>query len=1514
MKLSFHLLACAAIVAAGMMTVNASDRWELTRHRTLSPNVKSGLTVKQHQKQAAARPWIMQSHKREQSQFATKLSPKMFSKPQSSLSRKLAPAKVSSDIPTIYGNLTFAYNWFWEEEAPGIYSFPADMSEVQTPVFLDPKFSTDSGVVFDLTYHGHRYDYDDDADYWVVYDVQTGNLLRQQEVDYSYSATDLAYSPANGLMYGCFLNEDGDDYEFCSVDPETLERDVINQTSFSGYERLVAIATHPDGRMFGVTLSGILEEIDPDTGSVTQLADVGFPVSNYVQTATFDPASGLLFWAANTIEGECLLLIDVDSLSLGYIGAFEMMEQWAGLYILADSIDPEAPASVSDVEYLFPEGNLQGAVAFVIPTLTYGGSPLSGEVSYVVRVNDETMAEGSAKPGEKVSCDVAAEYGLQKFDIIVSNEAGEGKMIRNRVWIGCDIPNSVSDLSLAIAGQEALLTWSAPTEGIHGGYVNPEEVTYTVIRLPENVTAAENLEATTFTETLPDNTLTAYRYVVIPHFNGESGEGVTSEKVWNGHAFEVPYSNDFSDEDSRGLVTILDFDEYEQDPNDEWSAMDVWWFLENWGTCELRVIMGENQDDWAILPPLRMTSDRNYRFFGHYDTFLEPAEVMQQIHLYAGSGENVEDYVEVPFELTEDYDGNPCIEALYAPAADADVRFALRANGPVNLYFWSLLDYSVDVKDVYEAPANVTDLSVKAGEKGSLSATVSFIAPAEKCNGEALQSISNIDIDVDGKIVKSIQNPVPGEKVTVELRNLANGIHIFTVIPCNESGAGRKASQRLFIGRDIPAKVDGIKVKDNVDELLVSWDAPSVGNAGGYINPSELSYDVYTYDSYYGELTSLGSTTETSFVDKRDMTGGQRLIQHAIIPSSPEGEGEIAIASGIAVGEAWKLPFRESFTRVSLDNPLWWNDDDMWMFYISPGYSTWGDDMDGTEGLMCYTGNVPGRITSGKIDISGTSNPSIILGYYLFPGAESSFSVGAFDDQQNYHLLRTFDYSGMECEEGWQEIVIGLQDLIGSKYVNLCFDAVCNDYDKAVMIDNIRVRDLLEHNLISYMAAPDFLTAGRMATVNVTVENYSLNDASDYIVRLFADGVEVDIYPGQPLEFAEELTYPLDFVVPATSEASEVKLEVVVDYALDCDQSDNRHSTVLELRKSTLPAPENIKADTRENGDVALEWNAPDIAALGTTVEDFESYKAWSRDGLGDWTTVDRDGEYTYSHAAMHWPNMQQPHAYIVFKPTEAGDLDALLESGYDFRPYSGDQYLASFCPDEWYAYNTESDDWLISPELSGKPQTISVMARSLVMTELMNVYYSTESNAIEDFKPLEEYIYVEAEWTKFEFTLPADAKYFAIRHISSEVWALFIDDIEYKTPANDVVPVGFNLYKDGELLTELPWTSTDYIDGMTNDEHLYQVTAVYDLGESAPATVRVNTTGIGSISSNDVRLADEGNILAVYGCEGMMTEVTSADGKVIYAGVPSDTLRLDALAGIYLVKCGKSVSKIRIK
>ena len=109
----------------------------------------------------------------------------------------------------------------------------------------------------------------------------------------------------------------------------------------------------------------------------------------------------------------------------------------------------------------------------------------------------------------------------------------------------------------ADAGKNTV-SWNAPAAGVNGGYLDKANIRYTVVRMPDSVTVADNYAQTVFTETTPE-AMHNYSYRVYATNNGKRGEYAESERIICGDAFTAPYSQSFADASVLGeFFTVVD--------------------------------------------------------------------------------------------------------------------------------------------------------------------------------------------------------------------------------------------------------------------------------------------------------------------------------------------------------------------------------------------------------------------------------------------------------------------------------------------------------------------------------------------------------------------------------------------------------------------------------------------------------------------------------------------------------------------------------------------------------------------------------------------------------------------------------------------------------------------------------------------------------------------------------------------------------------------------------------------
>lgn len=171
--------------------------------------------------------------------------------------------------------------------------------------------------------------------------------------------------------------------------------------------------------------------------------------------------------------------------------------------------------------------------------------------------------------------------------------------------------------------------------------------------------------------------------------------------------------------------------------------------------------------------------------------------------------------------------------------------------------------------------------------------------------------------------------------------------------------------------------------------------------------------------------------------------------------------------------------------------------------------------------------------------------------------------------------------------------------------------------------------------------------------------------------------------------------------------------------------------------------------------------------------------------------------------------------------------------------------------------------------------------------------------------------------WTKYEFTLPADARRFAINCVSDNAYALLVDEVTYESEHADVLEFrGYNVYLDGKQINDAIVEENEFTDAnpQTEGQHVYNVTAIYDKGESGLSNdCLVDLAGTTTLEADGMRIEVRKGAIAVMNAGGRTVTVASVNGMVIFNEKVGDYALISLEPGIYTLRCGDRNIKIMI-
>lgn len=1423
------------------------------------------------------------------------------------------PFGSAEGFPTnMFGNVVFSNSWGGESKA-GLYSIPATATGTQD-LLVAGVSGTYGGVLVDGVYYAHDYvNFMGFLQIFTVsgYDIESGEKVFSMDGENPSCLTPggITYDPTTGNVYAIMYDATGQGQYFSTV---TYGKNAMSVNPIAPItENFNTLACTADGVLYGIKFNATgstLVKFDKENGTYTTVGETGM-VPNYLSSAAIDPKTGRMYWNVCPAD-ETGWLVEVD-LATGVatpLYRFPGDDEVLGLTIPAPAAEDKAPAAVADLALSFPEGNLSGKVKFTAPTTLFDGSKATGALTYKVMANGEVIAEGNTTCGATVEAAYTApQAGEYSFVVITANNVGNSPKAKAEMFIGNGVPKSTKVTATYVNGV-AELTWTPVTTSVDGGYVNPAEVTYTVVRYPDGKKVGETLATTLFSQPLPEpEQLTVYSYGVTATFAGNTSAEAKSNVLVLGNILP-PYSEDFTDSAALDGYTIIDAN----GDGKTWVA--------NSGGVRVSYNTKEAMDDWFITPPMKLKGGQAYLL--SFDSKCYMASSKEKLEVMMGDANTAEAMTTTLMPAT--LIGNTEYEtytAYLCPETDGVYYVGFHGISDKNMWHLYLDNISVSAGVDARVPGAPTDVELIPGAAGALEATINFTTPEVDITGKPLSSLTKLEVFRGTENIFTLNDAATGRAFSITDKKVpAEGQYTYTVVTYNEYGKGREASASAYIGIDYPAapaEASFTESAEKTGEVTVTWSPVTTMANGSELAADKVRYNVYALDG--NNRVALAKNIGATEYTYQAVTAGQEFMQYAVFAVTRRGEGEGQVTDFLPVGKPY-TDFAESFPNGTL-NYIW----GLGPVPGAAGMANWKLVPDGTysdvssqdnDGAFIMSEadyiNYGGMLFSGKISLKDLEAPGLTFYTFNISGSDpNTIAVGVRTDLADDYtmVLPATPISAFSNEVGWTKVTVDLSAYKG-KTIQFCFETMVKK-SKLTLLDNIKIADLLDNDLMAAkIEAPANVAVATPYNVNVTVANEGVLKATAYTVELYADGEKVDTKAGEVLEPGAKT------VVAFAREFSEVATEPVVYqakvvYAADQDVNNNEtEEFVVAPKVSRLPAPTDLKAEATDGG-VKLTWNEPNLSFSPIVTEDFENADAFAKT-YGDWTFVDVDDSPVGGFQDSNIPGVTPGETKAAFFVFDASNTDVVGQFADSFRAHSGSKYLASL-----FRYDDgQADDWAISPELDGSKQTVSFFAKSYSdqYPDAFEVYYSTGSKNPADFVKVVDKTVAPKDWTEYYANLPEGAKYFAIRSCATGAFMLMVDDVTFQPAGGGQLTLeGYEVYRDGVKITDTLVEETEYVDtDAVVSEHEYVVVAVFTTGKSAPSNVA-------SLSFSDleellggVSVTTAPGTILVAGAEGLQVSVVAVDGKLLYSAEGNATVNV--LPGVYVVKAGEKIVKVLVK
>ena len=939
----------------------------------------------------------------------------------------------------------------------GVYGFPANdpsaivSKKTSAELYFRYGMGYQDGVLYGMDYQQGFFT----ADRYILYAIDTQNwTVTQRDVDMKFALKETA-NGMDGTVYALF-----NDGKLGTVDYKNLVRTDICQPT----RNYVALGVTSVDELYGIDNAGNLVGINTTNGTETVKGKIeGFGGAT---TGEIDPVSNRFYYVTQTnyYGHSKLYVVDLNTLQQTEVGAFpDGYDYFGDMVIVGEPAAAGSPAKATNLTANFEDDSLSGTFSFTAPTETFDHQELTGELSYTLTYGAENgtaqTVQGKVDAGATITLPLTLnEGGNVIFSVKLANEAGEGQTATLTQWIGPDAPKAPTNVLLSISEEgQVSLSWTAPTECVNGGFMGT--LTYNIYRIVggEESLAAQGISGTTFTEQLEITTLKEYVYAVVAVNNGTPSARSLSNKQVAGDGFGVPFVEDFGADNHLEYFTVVNVN----NDCDRWGELtwrlhtsvnymsgDVQSYEEMW--CQT----DGATDDWLFTPPIQLRPGNAYvlRFkmkVGYEDT-------PEKFEVKFGQSATIEGMTtwlmpERTINNTEYMTFEK--EFIVTEAGSYCFGFHATPNKGSSLY---LDDIEIRVNASPAAPARAENLNIVADATGMLQTAISFNAPTKTIAGDALTSITKIEVLRENTVIATIDAPAVGSTQTLTDNSPVNGYNNYTVIAYNEEGNGLRAeAEPVYVGVDVPQTPVITRIQDKGNSVHFEWaTVPSTGAHGFVVRPEEVIYEVYSTDAIGRKDQLLYTGTDCMLDADYTNTDNFDIAKWIVTAQNVAGVSREGAAK-MATGWPLTLPYRETFAMGHIKTSIWTEQSGVRSFNPSTMDAV-GEDAGSLMFVPYQTGDYSSFNTQ-RLTFVGVKTPVLTFYHKAEVGSEATLVVKAWQPDGTETVFKTIDYSEVTSTE-WQQETIDLTALKPQSYIVLKFFAT-GEADKAIFIDDMTIQE-----------------------------------------------------------------------------------------------------------------------------------------------------------------------------------------------------------------------------------------------------------------------------------------------------------------------------------------------------------------------------------------------------------------------------------------------------------------------
>ena len=207
------------------------------------------------------------------------------------------------------------------------------------------------------------------------------------------------------------------------------------------------------------------------------------------------------------------------------------------------------------------------------------------------------------------------------------------------------------------------------------------------------------------------------------------------------------------------------------------------------------------------------------------------------------------------------------------------------------------------------APGAPTALKATADGNGEEKATITWTNPTRTFGGQTIGNLTTVKVKRGEAVIKEFTAVSPGEEMSYTDENSSTGMVSYSVVASNGSGEGMLASTDVWVGHDVPAEVTQLGITNTAEGgAELSWQQPTVGAHGGYIDTTTLCYKITRMPE--GVLVADNVKGDV-YVDNSVERIGE--YYYVVTSKTADGEGDSARTASMFVGSTADFPYTCSF-------------------------------------------------------------------------------------------------------------------------------------------------------------------------------------------------------------------------------------------------------------------------------------------------------------------------------------------------------------------------------------------------------------------------------------------------------------------------------------------------------------------------------------------------------------------------------------------------------------------------